>query len=113
MPIYDYRCGTCGADFEEYAKVADYEKPSKCECGGDAPRMIGLPNTPMAGYDRPIHSNAMGINPNQVAEVQKRFPDRKYDGTGARIFRNHHERGKALKAEGFHDNDGYSGGPPR
>lgn len=34
MPIFEYRCDTCGHEFEELESVADRDKPRKCpECG--------------------------------------------------------------------------------
>ena len=114
MPVYTYRCETCETDFEDYRPISEYADPAVCKCGGHAPRTVALTNTPMAGYARPLRSNAMGINPKQVDQVMRRHPHRVYDRqTGERIFHSHHERSKALKEEGFHDRDGYSGGPPR
>jgi len=114
MPLYEYRCPEHG-DFEQFNPVSEYETPFACpECGELSDRIVSLANTPMAGYDVPLRSNAMGINPKQVADASRRFPHRKYDSeTGERIFHSHHERSKALKEEGFHDNDGYSGGPSK
>jgi putative FmdB family regulatory protein len=35
MPIYEYRCRSCEADFEELVRSAEAEKSVKCpECGG-------------------------------------------------------------------------------
>lgn len=114
MPIYTYSCETCGKDFEDYRPITEFKNPGTCSCGGTGQRTVAMTNTPMAGYARPLRSNAMGINPKQVADAARRFPHREYDSeTGERIFHSHHERSKALKEEGFHDNDGYSGGPSR
>lgn len=39
MPLYDFRCTSCGVKFEEYAKMND--KLATCEeCGGTANRLI-------------------------------------------------------------------------
>ncbi len=34
MPIFEYRCGKCGHEFEELESVADRDKARNCpECG--------------------------------------------------------------------------------
>jgi len=34
MPIFEYRCGKCGHEFEELESVADRDRPRNCpECG--------------------------------------------------------------------------------
>lgn len=41
MPIYEYRCPSCGKDFDEIKGFADSDKPSKCpNCGAMAYREI-------------------------------------------------------------------------
>jgi len=41
MPTYEYRCSSCGCQFEEFHKMND-TSPRKCpECGAEAERMIG------------------------------------------------------------------------
>lgn len=34
MPIFEYRCGKCGHEFEELETIADRDKPRECpSCG--------------------------------------------------------------------------------
>ena len=33
MPIYEYRCGTCGARFEEYLSTSEKPAPPCPQCG--------------------------------------------------------------------------------
>ncbi len=40
MPIYEYRCNTCGKEFEEWQKFSDPPVDSCPECGGKASRLI-------------------------------------------------------------------------
>ncbi|MBT8337848.1 MAG: zinc ribbon domain-containing protein [Gemmatimonadetes bacterium] len=43
MPTFDYRCGSCGAEFEEWVKVADTSVPCP-ECGAaEAERQLSIP----------------------------------------------------------------------
>lgn len=38
MPMYDYQCDTCGAEFERFRAIAQSET-AECECGGGAIRV--------------------------------------------------------------------------
>ncbi|MEI8183266.1 MAG: zinc ribbon domain-containing protein [Desulfomonile sp.] len=40
MPIYEYRCKTCGKEFEEWQKFSDPPVDACPECGGQASRLI-------------------------------------------------------------------------
>ncbi len=40
MPVYEYRCRKCGAEFEEWQRITD-SPVDKCKsCGGKASRLI-------------------------------------------------------------------------
>jgi putative FmdB family regulatory protein len=40
MPIYEYRCRSCGAEFEEWQKITDPAVQTCRSCGGTASRLI-------------------------------------------------------------------------
>lgn len=40
MPIYEYQCRNCGAEFEEWQKITDPVVQSCRSCGGEASRLI-------------------------------------------------------------------------
>ena len=40
MPIYEYRCQSCGAEFEEWQKITDPAVAQCNACGGKASRLI-------------------------------------------------------------------------
>lgn len=40
MPIYEYRCQSCGAEFEEWQKITDPAISQCGACGGKASRLI-------------------------------------------------------------------------
>lgn len=40
MPIYEYRCQSCGAEFEEWQKITDPAVAQCSACGGNASRLI-------------------------------------------------------------------------
>ncbi len=35
MPIYEYRCPSCGAEFERFQKISDDSRPSCEVCGAE------------------------------------------------------------------------------
>ena len=49
MPVYDYRCGNCGAEWNHYKTIAD-RKTCYCKCGA-----IGniVPSTPSVVLFKP------------------------------------------------------------
>jgi putative FmdB family regulatory protein len=44
MPQYTFSCETCGSDTLEIFRMADRPDRISCACGGDAVRIIELPN---------------------------------------------------------------------
>ena len=45
MPIYDYNCPHCKANFEEFAKMKDSAKRKRCpHCGVYSKRIPSMPN---------------------------------------------------------------------
>lgn len=52
MPIYDYRCDTCG-DFEAWGKMSDSSAPAQCAvCGGLGDRIITAPSLAILGANQ-------------------------------------------------------------
>jgi len=51
MPIFEYRCQDCGAEFDELESVANRDKPHKCPtCGSmKSERMMSLFSTGSGG----------------------------------------------------------------
>lgn len=49
MPIYDYRCDTCG-NFEAWGKMSESSAPAQCDlCGGYGERIITAPSLAILG----------------------------------------------------------------
>lgn len=44
MPLYDFKCPTCGKAFESNTSIAARDDPVSCECGADAKRCIATPH---------------------------------------------------------------------
>jgi len=52
-------------------------------------------------YSKPIHSDSLAINPDQIAEHRKLFPDIKVDPEGRPIFDNYRKHDDYLNKCGF------------
>lgn len=61
------------------------------------------------GYQTPILSEALGVNPSQINEAKQRFPHHNFTPDGRMILSSHTERRQVLKELGFRDWDGVSG----
>jgi len=44
MPLYDYRCATCGEVREEFRRVDDRHAPATCACGAEAEHCFAPPH---------------------------------------------------------------------
>ena len=56
MPVYVYKCTECAKKFDRFLKLAQFDEPQSCECGGKAERQIVAPfiSPDYAPYDCPI-----------------------------------------------------------
>jgi putative FmdB family regulatory protein len=43
MPLYEYKCHSCGKTFEVIQKFSDEPLKTHAECGGDVERLISAP----------------------------------------------------------------------
>lgn len=108
MPFYWYKC-KCGKEFDSFSSIKKRNKPQKCpSCGGKATRDIasefanfGRVNELMV--DRPRYSDAMGINPDQLNEFRKHYPDSVYDDEGRLLVRNRAHKKREMKRRGYFD----------
>ena len=82
MPIYEYSCD-CNWTTEVIAPMKDYNKPVVCVCGKNMQRIISLPNTDMINNVR--FSNSMGVNPRQIPEMERKYPNSRYTPDGKLI----------------------------
>ena len=81
MPMYDFKCEDCGKIKAEliptYIEVED--ACIRCPaCDGDSFRIFTLGKGVSAGEGRTMWSKAMGINPEQIQQMNKRYPHHKY-----------------------------------
>jgi len=53
--------------------------------------------------DRPRWSDAMGINPEQLPDFLKRYPDSTYDSEGRLLIKNRAHKIKEMSRRGYYD----------
>jgi hypothetical protein len=113
MPIFSFVCDTCGVRDDDYRTIEERDKPTGClnnNCDGFRHRdVVGSmrPHTDL-GYATPLLSDAMAVDPSQIAEAQRQFPHHRFAPDGRMIFGSHQERSRVLKDLGYHDRDGYN-----
>lgn len=79
MARYDFKCD-CGCEREVVALMKDSDNPVTCECGQQMQKCISLPSTDLVNNVR--YSNAMGVNPRRIAEMERKYPGSRYDQKG-------------------------------
>lgn len=91
MPLYDYKCPTCGARFERMLKLAELDQTQTCaHCGAAMNRQLSAPMVvgDYPGYECPItgkwiegrraHNENLArhecriLEPGETAEAEKR-----------------------------------------
>ena len=96
MAIHNFTCDDCGITIED----TNTKKIHKCYKCGAAMRWdlyIGI----HGNYKTPIHSDALAINPCQVPEHRKLFPNIELDGDCRPIFDNFKRHQDYLDKTGF------------
>lgn len=56
MPLYDYKCPSCGLGFSRILRLAEYDRPQTCLCGAQAQKQLAAPAVrgDYAGYTCPV-----------------------------------------------------------
>lgn len=103
MPIYEYKCQDCGIVFEQYSNIPTRNRKRTCKCGGKADRIIcqGACRVSELMKDNPRWSDSMGINPDQLGEARKLFPDSTYDSEGRLLIKNRQHKLYEMKRRGL------------
>lgn len=93
MPRYCYLCPECGEYAEIIKPIKHAKMPWYCsKCGVKTNRSFRaegvLVGAGKRSYHKPIVSNSMAMNPNQIAEHRKLFPDIQVTKEGQPVFNN-------------------------
>jgi hypothetical protein len=92
MPQYDFACD-CG---HEQSVIWPMSRSRELlDCG------VYHFNTPADSYSRPIASDSLAINPEQIPEHRKQFPDVEVLPDGRPVFDNFAKHDAYLKKTGF------------
>ena len=104
MPMYDFKCeiSECNHIIEELFPMSDCPSYILCsECGNRAYRIISSGSRKHAESSE-MWSKAFGINPDQITEMKRRFPDDEYHPvTGAMKIKGYQHQQKVAKRLGM------------
>jgi putative FmdB family regulatory protein len=100
MPIFEYKCKSCGMIFEEIDHRYRPKKWVRCKCGGRMNRVYSRVNTDLV--DRPRWSSAMGVNISQIPQARRLWPDEKFNEKGDVLIRNRKHKLKFMKKRNPH-----------
>jgi len=104
MPCYCFFCPDCSKSVELVLHISEVSNEHKCECGGTLRQDYRAKNIHDVGdrqYHTPIHSDALAINPDQIEEHRREFPDVKIDNEGRPVFETYTQHEAYLKKTGF------------
>ena len=100
MPQYDFAC-ECGHKQSVIWPMSRSNELLKCvQCGGQMYREYNF-HTPKDSYSKPIASDSLAINPEQIPEHRKKFPDVNVLPDGRPVFDNYKQHDDYLKKTGF------------
>lgn len=98
MPLYEYKCKHCGAKLDVFRPIVDCDKPWKCHCGKQMHRMFSFHAVSKGnGYRRHIVSDSLAMNPSQIPEHKRLFPDIEVTPAGQPVFDNYKKHDEYLK----------------
>lgn len=114
MPFYCYICPNCKDKTLVYKPMSKSGSPEFC--GVDGCITPGTENGPRLNrdfvserggqgnknYAKPRVSDSLAMNPDQIPEHNRLFPDVKVLSDGRPVFENYQQHDKYLKATGFH-----------
>jgi len=107
MPIYEYECEKCGGREEIVLSMKD-DIPERVQCNSCFPnrrnsymyRVFGF-HTPQERYYHPMISDSLAMNPNQIAEHRRMFPDITVHPDGRPEFSSYKQHDAYLEKTGF------------
>lgn len=105
MPFYSFVCDKCGQKWEQFREMEHSNDPSLCRCGEWMRRDFKIDCPAVGGgahkYRRPIVSDSLAINPDQIEEHHRLFPDVKILDDGRPVFEDYKTHDAYLEKTGF------------
>jgi len=100
LPRYEFACD-CGHEQEVIWPMGRFGELLKCsKCGGQMYRKYNF-RTGNKDYSKPIVSDSLAINPDQIPEHRKHFPDVEVLPDGRPVFDKFSKHENYLKKTGF------------
>ena len=103
MPMYSYKCSGCGHKQIISKPMSESSVKEECDnCQEITMRDFSADafHTSKGQYDRPIVSDAMAVNTDQIAEHKKLFPDVRITSEGQPIMENYAQHKNYLDKTG-------------
>lgn len=102
MPLYEFKCEDCGHITPVVCRMADV--PPVAVCAGcesnNTIRLFGFTDG-QREYATPLVSQSLAMNPEQIGEHQRLFPDIQVTPDGCPVFTNFAQHDEYLKRTGF------------
>ena len=100
IPQYDFAC-KCGNKQSVIWPMSRSGELLECsKCGGQMYREYSF-HTPKDSYSKPIASDSLAINPDQIAEHREQFPDIEVRPDGVPVFDKFSQHENYLRKTGF------------
>lgn len=101
--IYEFQCPKCGAKQEVVRMMSEASDPVMCDCGVPMKRKYGfrVGPTQKQRYARPIVSDSLAMNPEQIPEHRHMFPNIEVTSEGQPVFDNFVDHDAYLNKCGF------------
>jgi putative FmdB family regulatory protein len=103
MPLYPFKCESCGRTQEEVRRIADRNESCVCTCGNAMQRTFEVGNIDAANkeYGNTRYSDSLAVSIDQIEEHKRKFPDIRIDAEGRPGFDTVQQHDNYLKACGF------------
>jgi len=110
LPIYSFRCKECKKVFDNLCNIADRNKPTKCDCGGEATRDVEYEVNHIGRIDETCkeherYSLSMGVPTCQVNQFRKMFPNSTYRDDGALLIKSRKDKIRQMKERNMEEMD--------
>ena len=100
MPQYDFSCD-CGYKESVIWPMNRSNEVLECsECGQKMYREYNF-RTGNKDYSKPLVSDSLAINPEQISEHREHFPDVEVTSEGQPVFKNYKQHDSYLEKTGF------------
>ena len=102
MPRYCFICSECNSKKIVVRSMNRSNVPTMCSCGATTMRRNFRAEMPLVGagkrsYHRPIVSDSLAMNPDQIPEHRRLFPDVQVTSEGQPVFDNFESHEKYLE----------------